>query len=112
VGLFRNFGHPEIIIFGLDLILMHKMINGIGEAIREGVASSHGVLASGFLQGYDVRFVDFPRSAYRDHLGYANWFYKGQGSPALQCLWPDKAGRFPGFHSVLREQQPLFAEKL
>jgi len=31
----------------------------------------------------------------RESLGYPRWFYPGSALPVLQCVWPDKAGRFP-----------------
>jgi hypothetical protein len=96
IGLFRTFEHPEIIIFGLDLDLMHQMINLIGEEIRQGRRFSDGESASGILEGYDVRFL---------HVGDA--------FAILQCLWPDRQGRFPtdaGYAEPLRARQPLLAE--
>ncbi len=95
IGLFRTFGHPEIIIFGLDLDLMHRLINLIGEDVRQGRRFADGQAASGILEGYDVRFLNVARRHYPEHFGYAHWYYKGDDFPALQCLWPDKHGRFP-----------------
>ena len=47
---------------------------------------------------------------YPEHFGYARWFYKGDDFPALQCLWPDKQGRFPSdadYSEPLRARQCL-----
>lgn len=113
IGLFQTFGHPEIIIFGLDLGLMHQMINLIGEEVRQGRQFADGESASGILEGYDVRFLQVARRHYQEHFGYARWFYKGDDFPALQCLWPDKHGRFPTdavYPEPLRARQPLLLE--
>ena len=32
---------------------------------------------------------------YREYLGYARWFYRGDDFPALQCVWPDSGHRYP-----------------
>ena len=32
IGLFKRFGHPELIVFGLPLDTMHEMLNAAGEA--------------------------------------------------------------------------------
>lgn len=33
---------------------------------------------------------------YREYLGYARWFYDGDGFDVLQIVWPDKQASFPG----------------
>lgn len=38
VGLFKTFGHPEIIIVGLKLDLAHTLINNIGHDIKNGMS--------------------------------------------------------------------------
>ena len=47
------------------------------------------------LEGYDVRFLNVARRHYPEHFGYAHWYYEGDDFPSLQCVWPDKHGRFP-----------------
>jgi hypothetical protein len=36
IGMYRNFNHPEVVVFGLDGDLMHSVINSIGEDVRAG----------------------------------------------------------------------------
>jgi hypothetical protein len=110
IGLFKNFSHPEIIVFGLDVNLMHRMINLVGEEVRQGRRFADDEAASGILEGYDVRFLNVASRHYHEHVGYARWFYTGDDFLLLQCLWPDKKGRFPtdpGFAKALRPRQPL-----
>ena len=95
IGLFRTFDHPEIVVFGLDLEVMHRIINLIGEEVRQGRRFADGQAASGILEGYDIRFLNVAGRHYLEHFGYAHWYYKGDDFPALQCLWPDNQGRFP-----------------
>ena len=47
IGLFKSFGHPEVILFGLDLGVMHQIINLIGEEVRLGRRFSDGEAVSG-----------------------------------------------------------------
>jgi hypothetical protein len=113
VGLFQTFGHPEIIVFGLDLGVMHQIINLIGEEVRHGRRFADAETVPGILESYDVRFLDVARRHYPDYFGYAHWFYKGDDFPVLQCVWPDKQGRFPtdpDYPEPLRARQPLLAE--
>lgn len=112
VGMTKMFGHPEIAIFGLSPDLMHRIINLIGEAVKDGRQFSDSETASGFLEGFDVRFSKAARSHYEEHFGYASWYYKGDDYTVLQCLWPDRQGRFPSdpdFSMALRRRQPLLS---
>jgi hypothetical protein len=86
------------------------MINLISEEVRQGRRFADGQAASGILQGYAVRFLHVARRHYPEHVGYAHWFYKGDDFPALQCVWPDKQGRFPmdaDCSEPIRARQPL-----
>jgi hypothetical protein len=112
IGLFHKFNHPEIIVFGLDLNILHRIINVIGEELRQGRRFADGENASDILEDYEVRFVDVSRMHYGAYFGCARWFYKGDDFPALQCLWPDRQGRFPtvpDFPQRLRALQPVLA---
>lgn len=95
IGLFYTFDHPEIIVFGLDVRLMHQIVNGIGEQIKKGARFEHLNEAGDVLEGYNVIFQEVQREHYREYLGFARWFYQGDDFPVLQCVWPDKAGRYP-----------------
>jgi uncharacterized protein DUF4262 len=114
-GLFRKFGQPEILIFGLELDLMHQMINIVGKQMRSGVhfEANHGY--SDILDRYDCQFRVVHKTQFRDYLGFSIWFYEGLDFPALQCFWPDREGYFPwqdGYSPGLRKLQPfLFLSK-
>jgi hypothetical protein len=112
IGLYRNFGHPEIVIFGLGIETMHAMINLIGEEVREGRRFGVGESVSGIIEGFDVQFREVALEYYSEYLGTASWFYKGENYPVLQCVWPDKRNRFPwneDFPDWLRSRQPILA---
>src|SRR5215208_2924013 len=34
VGLYKNFNHPEIVVFGLNDEVAHSLINAIGDVVR------------------------------------------------------------------------------
>ncbi len=74
---------------------MHSVLNVAGEAIKAGHRYEPDTDVEEFLEGYPCRLVVFPRTAYRAFLGYACWFYRGEESETLQCVWPDRAGRYP-----------------
>jgi hypothetical protein len=95
IGLYKNFAHPEIVVFGLNDALMHSVINSIGEEVRSGKRFMIDGLYPDLIEAYSCTFKAVNKVWYYHFLGYANWFYKGQDYPALQCIWPDKNSRYP-----------------
>ena len=113
VGMYRTFGHPEILIFGLPVELMHRLINDIGEHVRSGERYTAGQVTDDFLEGYDVTFRVVPTFQYKGHLGWANWLYDGTQYPVLQLVYPDREHRWPwedGVAPGFREGQPVLAD--
>ncbi len=95
IGLYRNFNHPEVVVFGLDGDLMHSVINSIGDEIRAGKIFAVDGEYPDLIEAYSCTFKQVSPRWYHDFLGYANWFYKSQNYPALQCIWPDRNSRYP-----------------
>jgi hypothetical protein len=56
IGLYRTFGHPEIIVVGLRVQVMHRMINVVGEEVRSGKKFGHLDESGDVLDGYNVAF--------------------------------------------------------
>jgi Domain of unknown function (DUF4262) len=107
IGLFKNYGHPEVIAFGLPLDRLHALLNLVGDEAKAGHRRSPGDVSADLVEGYNCAFVEFPASAFRDYLGYALWFYSGKPFPALQLVWPDKDHRFPWDAGVVPEVRDL-----
>lgn len=110
IGMEKTLGHPEIILFGLPGELMHWMINQIGGRVRDGERLEPGTRIDGLLEGAACVLQPVAPVHFRDHFGYALWFYLGPSFRALQCFWPARAtGLFPwddGAPDDLRERQP------
>jgi Domain of unknown function (DUF4262) len=96
IGLHVTLRHPEVVLFGLPGDVMHAVINSIGENVRSGSCYENGQFYGDLLEGYQCRFQRVSRKWYRPFLGYATWYYGGAQFPVLQCVWPDKDGRWPG----------------
>jgi hypothetical protein len=113
VGAYHSFNQPEIILCGLELDDMHKIINEVVEAMKAGKQILADTPYPDFLDGYDCVFRPVKKSHYEEYLGYANWFYKGEDFPALQCFWPDRNGHYPweeNFAQGLIDFQPRLYE--
>jgi Domain of unknown function (DUF4262) len=85
IGLFKTFGHPEVIIIGLNLDLIHSIVNGIGADIRDGKSYQSGRFYSGLIENYDCYFAAVDFKYYHDYVGFARWFYEGDNFQLLQC---------------------------
>jgi hypothetical protein len=110
IGLFRTFGHPEVVIFGLESGVMHTILNSVGELIRSGATFCDGSETEEVLERYRCKFRSVDRFWYLHVLGYATWFYGGSDFPTLQLHWPDKLHRYPwdpSFETDLLSQEPL-----
>jgi hypothetical protein len=108
MGLYENFKHPEIIIFGLELGIMHQLINDAGKRIRQGHGYKVGQRYDDLLKGYQCQFRKVNPIRYDGLLNCAIWYYKGSPFPVLQLVWPDQTGLFPwenGFDERIRKRQ-------
>ncbi|MBT9582270.1 DUF4262 domain-containing protein [bacterium] len=98
VGLFKTHKHPELMVMGLPNEVAHQILGMASEQIARGHVFKADTRDDSLLEGNECLFRTVPSEAYRKYLGYAVWFYKDspQSFPALQILWPDPDGKFPG----------------
>ncbi|MEV4293757.1 DUF4262 domain-containing protein [Microbispora rosea] len=109
VGLWHTYRSPDLAMFGLDVHLMHELLNRLGDDVatgepvdaeqeRRGLIARHPVV----LKQVDVRW-------YREFFGQAIAFYRRPPFPVLEVVWPDPDGRFPwhpDYAEQYRELQP------
>lgn len=107
VGLHETHDHPEIVATGPDLDVLHQLVNAVAADVCEGRRFAADRAYDGIVQGLACRFRRVHPAHYGDFLGYAGWYYGGAPFPALQCLWPDPEGRFPGDAGFPAELVPL-----
>jgi len=111
IGLFKEFGHPELIIIGLDPESTGAIINNAKDEIEKGTKFIEGINYPDFLVELPVQFIDVKKGHYPDYLGYAGWYNNNSiDFPTLQIVWPDREGIFPwesGFNTSFKFKQPL-----
>lgn len=111
IGFFHTMEHPEVILFGLPVETCMKAVNLIGLDIQSGVHFQTGLVYEGILKfPYLCCFKEVDPKHYREHVGYALWFYETDPFPLLQCFWSDHTGRFPwdeGCSAYASEAQPM-----
>jgi hypothetical protein len=114
IGLYLNYGHPELIIFGLPSGTATGIINGVRDRVAAGHSFGNNAVSDDLLEdGFKVCFQQLPYDVYPDYLGTAAWFYAPSwiAFPCLQIIWSDENGRFPWEEGCLphaKERQRLF----
>ena len=110
IGLFKTYGYPELICFGLSLDLLHSVLWSGKELLDKQPMPDQNIGYPDFLGDYDVRFLTVDKNRYKDYFGYGYWFNGSWNFPALQIVWPDKQSLFPweeGFNPDWKAGQPL-----
>jgi len=111
IGLFKKFGHPEIICFGLKTEVAASIINHACDLIKNGETLTTNKIYRGFLEGFPIQFLEVDKEHYHDYVGYAGWFYNQTFDfPLLQLVWTDKQNNFPwdkDFNPEWKFKQPL-----
>src|SRR5258708_34407715 len=88
-----------------------KAVNVVGLDIQNGVRFQPDHIYEGILKfPHLCCFKEVDQKFYRQHVGYALWFYESDPFPMLQCFWSDHRGHFPwdeGCSLYARDAQPL-----
>ncbi|GEO09511.1 DUF4262 domain-containing protein [Segetibacter aerophilus] len=95
IGLFETFGHPEVLIVGLKLELIHSLINIIGEQIRNGETFQESHFYSDILTNYQCYFTSVNPESYNDYVYQAINYYNESNFPLLQYIYPTVKGIYP-----------------
>ncbi|RBL88215.1 DUF4262 domain-containing protein [Chitinophaga flava] len=110
IGLYQQYGHPEIICFGLSVEVMASLLNDACDLIKKGQSFAPGTSYDDFLDNYPVQFITVDQAYYPYYLGTGCFFYGHNRFPALQLIWPDKQSLFPWepeFNPNWLRKQPL-----
>jgi len=111
VGLYTNFNHPEIIVFGISPESALRVINRIGAQVKEeNMRFIPEMYYDEILVDYRATFLPVPKNEYDGRFNIAAWYYDGFNFPALQLVWPDKNDLFPweeGYSDEFAKFQPL-----
>ena len=103
VGLERTFGHPELIVLGIDTRPAYDVLARVVERIRAGEAFAPGDRATGVVEDVEVVFGDVQEDHRRANLTFADWVYHRRPFRALQVLWSDDGERLSGDPGDLME---------
>ena len=95
IGIEKTTNKPDIIITGLKRELAHWMINEYRRRILEGEVFEPMEFYQGFLEGFDITFVEVDKKHYEEYLGWGLWYNKGTNFNMLQLVFPSTSGVWP-----------------
>lgn len=72
------------------------MISIAADAAANGDPINLEEPSEALVNGYSTVFVPVRADAYREHFGFAIWYYGGIDFPA-QVVWPSKEGLYPWY---------------
>lgn len=113
-GIFALTGHPELIVFGLQMDVAHSVVNEYASRLLRGDTFLVGDFYEDFLEGYPVTFMAVEdEEQIKRHATWTGWFYDRRPFPLLQLVYPDsKSGAFPwqpGYREEWRWHQRLLS---
>ncbi len=109
IGLWENYKHPELIVFGLRTETLHSILNIGGEIVKSGEKIIPNQKSDEFLESSEVYIFEVQKENLKDYFGYGLWFNKGE-FPAYQIVWSDRNQVFPwekDFEDIFLNKQPL-----
>lgn len=95
IGLWKTYGHPEIISFGLTTKTLHEILNNAGEIVKQGNILTTDQDNLDIFETVPAQFITVDKNRFSDYFGYCMWFNDYKDFPALQLVWTDRQGRFP-----------------
>lgn len=95
IGIQKTQGNPDLIIFGLDPKISMFVINEYYRRISSGERFAQGTLYSGFLERYDVCFIEVDQRFIGEYFGWGVWYYKNVDFQPWQVIWPSTKGKWP-----------------
>lgn len=117
VGMWKNFGMPEMCVYGLPPVAAAGILNTIREAVRKGTVFELEKRHSEVAEGFHTVFADIKKED--NVFNWARMYYDRRGSqgdqnfPRWQVIWPDEFDVFPwedGFNERFRNYQPELGE--
>lgn len=113
IGLFQTWKHPELILFGLKRETAHAILNIIATGLAEDRRIDLSLPTDELIESGSCVFVEVGQSQYREHVGFARWYYQGDDFPLYQIVWPSKDGYFPWNAKAsdsFRDWQPVLGQ--
>ena len=103
IGIEKHTKHPDIVIVGLQHELAQSMINAYHSRVKNGEVFAPLKYYDGFLEGFDVTFVEVSKEHYETYFGWGSWYNKGNDFSMLQMVYPTTQGIWPWDEDASKE---------
>ncbi|MEZ5320962.1 MAG: DUF4262 domain-containing protein [Microthrixaceae bacterium] len=110
IGFERGFGHPEVVIFGLQPVAARGLLELMATQLDAGGTLPVGVFDGLLDNGLRCALLPVDRDEHPAMFGGADAFYGESGYRVMQFVWPDRDGHLPwedGFDFRLLLAQPV-----
>jgi len=111
VGFQATYGHPEVVIFGLQPIAARGLIEMLATHLDAGQQPPEGIFVG--LLDNDLRCALLPLVDVEPDMFPTAASITGDDLLVDQFVWPDRGGLFPweeGYDARLRLAQPILAD--
>lgn len=101
IGLWESIASPDLIIFGLDMQLMHNMLWELFRQIKGGKVLRDGERYAELIEGFDCAVRPVHHSHMHEYFGFGLWYHRHKARDpstlrAYQVFWPGAVqGLFP-----------------
>lgn len=110
IGLWKKFGHPEIICFGFTTKTLSGIINNAADLVKGGESIETNKTYEDIFENSKAEFIKVDSRNLSDYFGTAINYYNTKDFSALQLVWTDRNDKFPwekGFEEEFIYRQPL-----
>jgi Domain of unknown function (DUF4262) len=95
-GLRDTFGHPDLLVSDIPSDKAYDVLFTVVGLLRNGARFGDGDESDDVLEGYPVRFAALSDDARLAQMTWTDWFYDREPFEALEVVYPDARGRWPG----------------
>ncbi len=110
IGLWKNYQHHEIIVFGLPVGMLHTVLNEAGAMVKAGQKLEPTEIYDDFFENGNTCFILVDERNLKDYINYASELNDVNSFSAYEMIWTDKKLKFPwedNFDKELKFKQPL-----
>lgn len=108
VGLPHHVDHPELVVSGLRVELMHRMLNNAAKRVLAGFRFEPGTTAENLIGYWPVVADPMSPEGLDETVLWSKWLHRRRVD-ALQLVWPSTSGIFtwqPGGSAQVAAAQP------
>ena len=110
IGFQSSYGHPEVVIFGLQPVAARGLMQMMADHLAAGGQLPTGVFVGLLDNDLPSALLPVDLTTYDELFEADSTFYGDEEFRVSQFLWPDKGGRLPwdeGYEERLRLAQPV-----